>query len=180
VASAAYYCDYANKRTLEPLAILGSIVHSLLQDIDIPESVQALIEKSYSDGTRVPQPQELLPIIKIVVETCFDSVILVIDGIDEIKEEERRTILYNLKDILKFDKVVKLLISSRNDDIQSVVQDGISKYRILVSHEKIKTDINDYVQYAVSSLRQDGRLAIRDPNLEGKIVEALIDGAKGM
>jgi hypothetical protein len=32
----------------------------------------------------------------------------------------------------------------------------------------------------VSSLRQDGRLAIRDPNLEGKIVEALIDGAKGM
>lgn len=176
----AYYCDYADKRTLEPINIFGSIAHGLLKNIEIPSSVQTLIEKAYCDGVRTPQLGEILAILKTTVETSFDSVTIVVDGLDEIKEDERQLVYHNLRDILSVNKVIKVLLSSRNDESQTAGLSGVHTYRIQMLPEKISTDISGYVCHAVHTLQAGRRLVLRDHALEMEILNALIDGAKGM
>jgi hypothetical protein len=103
-----------------------------------------------------------------------------VDGLDELKEDERQLVYSSLRDLLRIKKTIKLFLSSRNDESQTVSLDSTSKYRICLLPEKISIDINAYIRHAVHTLRTDGRLAIRDPWLEREVLDALIDGAKGM
>jgi hypothetical protein len=175
-----YYCDYADKRTLDPINIFGSIAHALLKDTEIPLSIQTLIKNAYFEGYRLPQPDEVLAILKKIVEMCFDSIAILVDGLDEIKEDERQLVYQSLRDILSINKVVKLLLSSRNDESQTVGLSNTAKYRILLLSEKILSDISGYVRHAVHTLQVGGRLVLRNPTLENEISNSLIDGAKGM
>lgn len=176
----AYYCDYADKRTLDPLNLLGSMAHAFLQRIEIPSSVQTIIEKAYCDGNRLPQLHEVFLILRTIVETSFESVTILVDGLDEMKEEERQLVFSSLRDILTINKIIKLFLSSRNDESQTVASDITVKYRICLLPEKMSTDIDAYIRHAVSTLQAGRRLILRNPALEGEILDALIDGAKGM
>lgn len=176
----AYYCDYADKRTLDPLNIFGSMTHAFLQRIEIPSSVQSLIEKAYCDGNRVPQLHEVLLILKTIVETSFESVTILVDGLDEMKEEERQLIYSGLRDVLTLSKTIKLFLSSRNDESQTLGLDTTVKHRICLLPDKISIDINDYIQHAVHALQASRRLILRNSALEKEILDTLTDGAKGM
>jgi hypothetical protein len=103
-----------------------------------------------------------------------------VDGLDELKEDERQIVYSSLRDLLSINKITKLFLSSRNDESQTMGSDRTSKYRICLLPEKISIDINSYIRHAVRNLRAGGRLAIRDPWLERDVLDALVDGAKGM
>jgi hypothetical protein len=156
------------------------LAHALLQKIEIPSSVQTFIEKPYCDGSRAPRIHEVLDIVRSTIEISFEPVTVLVDGLDELKEDERRVVYSSLRDVLSINKIIKLFLSSRNDESQTVGLDGASKYRICLLPEKIPIDINGYIRHAVRNLRAGGRFAIRDPWLERDVLDALIDGAKGM
>jgi hypothetical protein len=114
------------------------------------------------------------------VETSFDSITIIVDGLDEIKEDERQLVYHSLRDILSIRKVVKVLLSSRNDESQTVGLSDIEKYRILLRPDAISTDISGYIRHAVHTLHASKRLVLRSPALENEISDTLIEGAKGM
>jgi NACHT domain len=176
----SYYCDYADKRTLDPLNILGSIAHTLISKIEISAVVQNLIEKSYSGGRRLPETEEVLLIIQTVLNDSFDSATIIIDGLDEVKEETRETIYHSLRVLLGIKKVVKLMLSSRADESENVAAESISKHRLLVISDSIAIDISEYIRDAVRSLCTSGRLVMRGAEMEITVVEALNNGANGM
>lgn len=180
LTTAAYYYDYADKRTLDPIWMFGAIAHQLLQKIEISSGVQSLIEKSYCDGMRVPQLQEVVEIVMTIVEESSGSVTLFVDGLDEVKEHDRQLIFHNLNNMLSTRMPVKLLVSSRNDESQNTDLSDAARYRILLHPEKIATDINAYVHHAVQTLQASQRLAVRHPAVVKEIENALMEGAKGM
>ena len=176
----SYFCDYADKRTLDPVTILGSVAHSLLQNIEISAPVQKLIETSYDGGLRSPGIEDVISIVKRAVEESSDTIILIVDGLDELKEEARQAIYNSLKTFLGIEKVVKVLISSRVDETENISVNKGAQYRLLVVPDSIASDIGEYVRNEVRSLRSKGRLAIQKYEMENVIAEALINGAKGM
>jgi hypothetical protein len=180
LAVAYHYCDYADKRTLEPIVILGSLARTLYENIDIPTEINELITETYRDGERAPEAKEVLEILSRTID-LFKNIVLVVDGIDEVKEENRQPIYDALKTLIQNHKVpVRLFMSCREDILSSVSTIRTSNFRLQISERTISMDIEGHIHHSVASLILTGDLVIRKPELEGAIVEALIEGAKGM
>jgi len=175
-----HYCDYADKRTLEPTTILGTIIRSLLEDVEIPSGIAKLIFDYYRDGERIPETKDVLDILSKTIE-LFKNVILVIDGIDEVKEEDRQSTYDALKCLTRIRRVpVKVFISCREDIDLALGSIPGSNFRVQISEKVISTDIDGYIRHSVAFLLGRGDLVVRNPELEQDIVEALVNGAKGM
>src|SRR5450432_522504 len=172
-----HYCDYTDKRTLEPILILGSLVRSLLEDLEIPEQVADLIAAYYHHGKRVPDAEEVLDILLRTLES-FENVVkyvvIAIDGIDEVNEVDFYPILGYLRALMTRPAVpVKLFISCRGDVASFVSADPDVRFSVLISDSVISHDIDDYIQHSVELLCSARRLAIKPENQELK--EGVID-----
>ena len=175
-----HYCDYADKRTLEPITILGTLVRSLLEGIDMPSEIAELIYEYYRDGERTPETKDVLDILSKTID-LFERVVLAIDGIDEVKEENHQSIYDALKWLTKSHRVpVKVFMSCREDTELALCSIPKLIFRIQVSEKVISTDINGYIRHSVALLLEQGHLVIRRPELQQDMVDTLIKGAKGM
>jgi hypothetical protein len=175
-----HYCDYADKRTLEPGTILGTLARNLLETIDMPREVTELISETFRDGERIPESKEVFDIVLRTID-LFTTVVLVIDGIDEIKEEDRQYIHEALKTLSTRQGVsIKLYMSCRENILAAVSITPGSSFRIQFSEVTTSMDIQSYINHSVAALISKGELVIRRPELEVTIIDALIQGAKGM
>lgn len=175
-----HYCDYADKRTLEPAIILGAIARNLLETVEMPTELIETISEAFRDGERIPESKEVLDIVLKSVD-LFKNVALVIDGIDEIKEEDRQYIHEALKTLVTNQRVpIKLYMSCRENILAAVSTTPASSFRVQFSEVTTSMDIQSYINHSVAALISKGELVIRKPELEGAIVNALIEGAKGM
>ena len=67
--TAFYYCDYADKRTLEPTNVFGTLTRQLLAGIEpIPENLATEIERTDHDGERMLDCKKTLSFLKKAVE----------------------------------------------------------------------------------------------------------------
>ncbi|KUJ17727.1 uncharacterized protein LY89DRAFT_60414 [Mollisia scopiformis] len=175
-----HYCDYADKRTLDPITILGALARNLLESIDIPEPVLELVFEIYREGERIPESKEVLEIFSRTIDS-FDHVAIVVDGIDEVNEEDRQGVYDALKVLVGGHTApIKLFMSCRENILAAISTKPASSFRVQISEATTSTDIQGYVRNEVSSLIRNGDLVIRKSILEKAIVEALIAGAKGM
>jgi hypothetical protein len=184
IGVAYYYCDYVDKVSLEPAFILGTLVRDLLQGYEIPEEVSHLIALHYRDGERTP---EIDDVFQILLQTVywFESVILVVDGIDEVDEPDRNTVLRYLKTLMLYPGVsVKVFITSREDkDVLPVLSPLPGAcFRVNVLELAGSNGIYCYVRDSVESMVYARRLAINPGNMQLKdeIVQKLSVGARGM
>jgi hypothetical protein len=180
---ASYYCDYADKISLEPAFILGALVQSLLQAYEIPDEVADLITLHYRDGMRTPEANDVFQVLYQTV-CWFQSVILVVDGIDEVDEADRNTILSYLKTLVSCPGLsVKIFVTSREDTDVLPVLTPLPEacFRVNVP-ESTSKGIYCYVRDTVESLSYAGRLAIKPGNMKLKkeVIQTLRTGARGM
>ncbi|KAH8769344.1 hypothetical protein F5882DRAFT_362504, partial [Hyaloscypha sp. PMI_1271] len=175
-----YYCDYADKRTLEPINIFASLAKGLLQHVPIPSSVERLIVKCYGNGNKSPELGDVLQILGTLVEEVFDSVTMVLDGLDEVKDCDRQSINQAFKSLWGGTKPIKLLLCSRDNDVSAMTPPHVVKHRLQVLPTAISDDIKVYVTHSVRTLLADGSLVVGDEDLEQLIIDCLVDGAKGM
>lgn len=174
-----HYCDYSDKRSLEPVNILGSLARALLETIEIPKAVADDIESFYQDGSRTPDVDEVFQILSAVAK-IFVNVILVVDGLNELEEQDRSCISRSLKDLLSTCKIIRLFITSRDNAAFSFATNSSSEFREHASSEALSTDIDAFVRHSMRALLDAGSLKIFDSQLEETIVDALVHGAKGM
>lgn len=171
---AYHYCDHADKRSLTPIAVIGALARALLECIEIPAELAQTIATAYGDGGRTPDTKDVLQILTSAIER-FESVVIIIDGIDEVADEDRTQVCGPLKALVTEVQVpVKLFISCREDILPSVCAHDATSFRVQISEIRISTDIEDYISHSVSDLIGSGELAIR------MIVNTLVEGAKGV
>lgn len=179
-AIAFYYCNYADKRTLDPLNLFGSIAQQLLRKLkSLPPAISATLENMFEDGKR-PAVEHMLHLIRFSVE-ALSSVIMFIDGLDEMSESGRKLVFAHLQmKELGPTTCLKIFVSSREDGSYLMASYCVPNFKTLVSANTVSKDIEMYTKSEVRALRGKGDLALGDPALEGEIVTALVDGAKGM
>lgn len=111
----------------------------------------------------------------------LDSVILVIDGLDELAEHDRHYVCRSLKELLSnCTNTIKLFVTSRDNATSAFVTLHSTTFRAQVSPDTLATDIDSFVRHSVRILLETGHLKFRETDLEETIVNALVDGAKGM
>lgn len=184
-ALAYYYCDYADKVSLEPATILGTLVQSLLLVFGIiPDEVAGLIQNSYQDGERTPDTNEVFKILLEVVRLSSETV-LVLDGIDEVDEKSFYSILSLLNDLLLAPEVViKVFVTSReHKDLLSVLSPSTGEwYHIHIDQKLISGDIESYIHHSVELLMASKRSIFNTSHTEimREIDHRLVQGANGM
>lgn len=179
-AVAYHYCDHADKRTLDATAIFGSLARSLLETVDLDPHVSKLIDEYYRNGERIPEPAEVLDILSKTIYG-FGNITIVLDGIDEAREDDRQVVYEGLKKLSRTTKTwIKIAIFCREDAARAVCNSPGTSFSIRMCDDNISTDINDYIRHSVTTLLESGELAVRSPELEETIVKTLANGAKGM
>ncbi len=179
-----YYCDHTHKRTLTFVNIFSTIAQQLLrqmsQSSEVPEGLLNMIEFAYQDNnglTTNDVSSLLLAIIqRLPVVTIF------VDGLDETQDKERDLFLTKMEEIIyqATTSVIKLFISSREDITQLNNIPNTQNFHVNITTSSISADIDDFINAAVRELINQGRLVIRDPDLEKEICSAFAGGAKGM
>lgn len=101
-----------------------------------------------------------LSFVKDLFGRFLDSIptmFIVIDGLDEILQPERRQILRTTLDILQMRSGVKVLISSRpEDDISNIISKDVQPLRV---HDCNHYDIEAYVRSRAASLVSNASIA---------------------
>jgi NACHT domain len=179
VEIAYYYCDHADKTSLDPAYILGALVRGLLRNYNIPGEVGRLIEQHYFDGKRTPETSEVFQVLMQTV-CWFQNIILVIDGLEEVDEADRNTILRCLKTLISCPGLsVKLFITSREDqNILSILSPlPESSFRVRILETATSTNVENYVRESVDSMLP---VVLSNASLKAEVIQTLITGAKGM
>lgn len=175
-----HYCDHADKRTLDPCTIFGTLARHLLAGIELQPQILELVNQHYGDGDRIPGQKAVLEILSKTIE-LFEDVFLVLDGLDEVSENDRPIVYEGLQKLMSTHRVpLKLLVMCRDNAAAAFLPIPGRTFAVHVSESAIETDIQGFVRSSVASLLAQGKLVICAPELQEDIVSILIKGAKGM
>jgi hypothetical protein len=146
---------------------------------DLPPAISTTLENLFQDGKR-PEVEDMVNLIRSSIE-ALSSVVMFIDGLDEMSESDRKLVFSHLQmKGLGPTTCLKIFVSSREDASYLMASYGVPLFKILVSTNTVSTDIEMYTKSEIGALKGKGDLALGDPALENEIVTALVDGAKGM
>lgn len=149
------FLDYQTRESISTLQLLHSFIWQIALD---HEKLQAPLILAYKQERR--RLNSDLGFVKDLFGRFLDSiptVFIVIDGLDEIMQLERRQILRTMLEILQMRTKVKVLISSRpEDDISTIISKEGQPLRV---HDRNNHDIEAYVSNRAASLVTDARIS---------------------
>jgi hypothetical protein len=184
VAAVAYhYCDFSYILTLSPAVIVKSLAYQLLTSGDIPPSIEDLILRLVEDKLGKDSTPRALQLFHAAV--CHHtSVFIIIDGLDELADEDRYLLLDSLRNVVESkSQGIKIFLTSRSDDF-AVIFDRLQNRRVYTSIRMtsflVSQDMSNYVRNAIDELLSQGSLILGDPRLADEIYHALVNGANGM
>jgi hypothetical protein len=177
-----YYCDYADKRTLEPTNLFGSLARQVLELVNpIPEELSCAIELEEHDGEQFVDPSRTFAFFERALKILPGSVYVVLDGLDEASEESQKSICVRIGQCLGSEYPVKLFITGRDDLMNLLgITDSVPQLRIAMKPDSNAADIESYIREEVRRLIAEGCLAVKNSPIEELIVAELIKGARGM
>ncbi|PVH78378.1 hypothetical protein DL98DRAFT_462378 [Cadophora sp. DSE1049] len=176
-ALAFFYCDYKDSSTHSASTILGCLAKQLImRHEDCFDDLTIFYEEHISPdrSIRTPSPEELCQLIS-KVSTHFETVMIVVDGLDEITHG-RAEVSRFLASLHATSSSIKTLFSSRPEvDIGHVLNDFQT-----ISIAAQSSDIRLYIASEIERRIADARLEINDPNLKEHIMATLADRCDGM
>ncbi|KAJ5928123.1 hypothetical protein N7466_007079 [Penicillium verhagenii] len=173
-----HFCCTDNKATLSARNIMGSLACQLL-DSQI-NSYQLGDLQSLHDKTQDLDTEEVTELLLSCLEDG-KAFFIVIDGLDECEEKECREVIANLMRLRQFDtSSVKLFFASRPDIEAQLFGVAEPEYRITVTKERAKPDMDAYIDAMLSQFLEEGKLKLRDGTLIVTISQALRDGSDGI
>lgn len=148
---------------------------------EIPEALIAILEADYPDETTSPSLDQIVALLIKAIDE-LSSVVMFIDGLDELPESDRKLTFSILRKILNEVKSpVKLFVSSR-EDVTYLFQSlsGITTFKVHLQTNSISPDIEAYIRHEIDKLIMTGYLVLGNLALKEDILNVLRDGAKGM
>jgi hypothetical protein len=117
----------------------------------------------------------------INIAKLYETLFIVIDGLDECPEEKRSPILdFIVEASSNPDTNIKVFVSSRRESDISAQFKYLDTPAIELEAGKITPDIRSFVQYEASRLRRQSKLRVRDDALFAEIVQRLVEKSDGM
>lgn len=109
------------------------------------------------------------------------SVIIFIDGLDEVLERERKLVFSSIRHLMKvLPSSIRFFIASREDTSYLTKMTNLPSFKVHMRTSIIAGDIDSFVRHTVRDLIDRGELVLGNPLLEDEIATALAQGAKGM
>jgi ankyrin repeat protein len=186
---AYFYCDYADTQKQEPSKVLGTILASLArQSKGVFEAIQKFFLQQYKDTASFTAGfDELRTNFCSFITGHFQSVIIVVDALDESSPANWNShgndarwdcLARALQDISQQCGVVKILVTSRNELSISRIFETLP--RTSIEESDVTSDISDYITAELSAKISQRKLKLRNPKLESKIRDQLVQRSKGM
>jgi len=182
ICIAFYYCDHADKRTLDPVNIYSSLTKQLVQNqTDLPPAIVTMIEESYPEKTSVPALGDILPILVAIIRRQT-NVIIFADGLDKMIDNGRKIFFTHIVDLLLNTAPcqLKVFVSSREDTTYLTLNPEVINLKVHLAEESLSGDINSYAKQSIHNLIERRELVLGDCALEETILRALTEGSKGM
>ncbi|KAF2654798.1 hypothetical protein K491DRAFT_600076 [Lophiostoma macrostomum CBS 122681] len=172
-----YYFDYADKKSLDPEYVLGSLIKQIVVRLDLDyfdDACNNIIEK-YSSGSLDDVRHILAGFMK-----NSSKVYIVLDGLDELDRDGQKAILEMIDFLLTLvGPVVKLFATSRSEE--GPVRLFMAKYKSLeMSSADIEDDIKIVVEQTLDSIAKHENTVLQDASIRQEISEALTLGANSM
>ncbi|MCJ1424468.1 hypothetical protein MMC29_002356 [Sticta canariensis] len=180
---AYYFFDSAQKESLLPGNFLRSILHQLLCIESLIPALQRRLEAIFMglSGTYCREP-EIDELETLVLDMCdlLQKTIILIDGINEMEQDNRKLVMRFLKSIQQNQAVIKLFITSRPDvDLLKIFSEG-QLTRINIQAQDTRAEIENFVNTRVDKEAKNGPLAVCGPAVIDEIKKTLNMKAKGM
>lgn len=176
------YCDYKDKRTLEPVNLFRSLIQQFLRKLETcSESILNNVERivNFSHASSFGDAVDLLTRLIFL----FPKVSIFVDGLDELSERNQRVVLRALWKLTSGSEklVLKVYISAREHAGRIVaLPSWINSHSIQTSESAVVEDVNNFVRYSVQNALESGDLLLGDICLQEEIISALVGGSKGM
>ena len=164
------YCSYKEHERHTTAGLIGNLLLQLIQRQNrVPKDIVALYDEQKLTRAK-PQLGELSRLLRGEIQQLH-KVFFVIDALDECLETNRYTFL---EELVK--SGAQLMVTSRH--LSSIEHDFqfSTRLELRASDE----DVRKYVEARMISERRMARHVRGDPTLSTKIVETLVEGAKGM
>ena len=180
-AIAYYFFDAAQKESPSPCAFLRSILHQVLRTESLNPTLQRRLEAIFigPSGSREPEIEELE---RLIFELCntLRKVIILVDGINEVEQDDRRLVLSFLKDIQQSQAIIKLFVTTRPETgIPIFFSDGQLTHINIQAHDT-RLEIDAFINSRVEKEAKDGSLVVCGPAVIEKIKNVLKMKARGM
>ncbi|KAF2818007.1 ankyrin [Mytilinidion resinicola] len=178
-----FYFSFGSKR--DGTNFLASLIQQLLsqsRDYQFPEELRQLYRRK-QDGNAAPSSKDLVPILKIILESFSRiglDVFVIIDGLDECpKGDTRNAVLGHLNSVAAFDcNCLHLLVASRPEhDIKKALEPLLTFKPLSIDEIHVRSDVALYVQHEISD---DPKLRKWEGKLAREIVLTLVEKSNGM
>jgi Cdc6-like AAA superfamily ATPase len=171
-----YYCDYADVASLDPYCLVGSVLKQALQRIPLDRFTEEF-QSPFKEGKAIPS-FDVMSRFLIEILQDFRTVYIILDGIDEISQENQSVLLGLISDLLGKHSNMKIFVTSRTEEYW--IRKAMKPHKnVHLSEASIKDDITLYVQDHLNAAASSGPLSMND-ELKEKVLDALVKGANGM
>lgn len=173
-----FFCEYDNAQSLKSRTVLGCLIRQCLSADTLPKALGNILRDLFNNT--FPDAEDLEPLLHGIANTS-NSIALMIDGLDECTEPDRKLILKLLQRLISsHPSSVKIFISSREDIIRDIARTFAGCRELTMSHSDARSDILVYVNDIVAEKIENEELVVGNPELVQDVRKALIEGANGM
>lgn len=172
-AVAYFFCRHDEAESLVTRTIVGSIARQIFDHIksDIVDAITEMRPGAIDTDQILKYLHTLLP-------SNSQNYFVIIDGLDECKEEETRLILRCLKQLLMSTHTFQVYCSSRPDVFRWTRT--LLEPQWNVSMPQTSADIEDYIEDALMKHLDSGKLSVGNSTIILTIQDALLKKAHGM
>jgi hypothetical protein len=147
---------------------------------DIPKTMKRLFQKC-NEGSHAPSLHDLSIVIEEFASPgMLDDIYIVADALDEcFKKEDRCEVLEIVGKMCAIGTSnIHVLVTSRpENDINKILTPILTTKAVTLEGLGVDSDIRTYV---MNQLESDSKLKKWSPDIQSEILQALINGAKGM
>ncbi|KAJ9603187.1 hypothetical protein H2200_012482 [Cladophialophora chaetospira] len=168
-----FFCKHSDEASLTTRTILGTLAKQMLESApeEIFDAVPYWWVRPVPEDTLMLYLRTFTPLHK-QVQTYY----LVIDGLDDYRNEELMLLMPCLRQLLGLGNV-RLFLTSRLDTYQWMSPHIMPHLQVAMD---VSADLEQYIETELEDRLQSGYLALGDPKLVIAIRDELISGSKGM
>jgi len=180
-AIAYFFVHFGESDSIKLSTILASLIKQQLSILStFPPVIERMLERLYATPGSLPSTESLFELLSLTLEIS-DVAYIIIDGLDECLEQDRRQLLsYLLARFSDQGRILKIVLSSRSEVDISRTLARTEFSQVSLSTLKDRPDIESYIEDQIQERRRNDLLTIKQESLAGEIKKALLDGADGM
>ncbi|ERF74129.1 hypothetical protein EPUS_06398 [Endocarpon pusillum Z07020] len=173
-----FFCRYDDETSLRATTILSSLIRQCLDVENLPTTVESRLAEYLKDPPlNALQLESLLQDVIALSEVHF----VVIDGVDECRANERKTLFKVLHRLLeRSGSTLKLLLISRDSISTEVKMLHRHFHHVQMSRPEASSDIEAFIKDEIQERVASKELVVGNSKLLKDIQDALVRGAQGM